>query len=144
MLEKKVHGPHQSKVRAPRSSPWLELGHWVKLGQLGRAGSLIGPLTTWIDDIVYLYKGGALTKYLPQTTLGLYCTSAHTSLPNTMSSIQVMSQGSVVMVSFPPLGKLKRVHFQALTDSNSMARIFSFMLPLLLDPTPPHSLEESG
>ena len=22
---------------------------------------------------VYLYKGGALTKYLPQSTLGLYC-----------------------------------------------------------------------
>ena len=32
---------------------------------------------------VYLYKGGALTKYLAQPTLGFYYSSNHTSLPNT-------------------------------------------------------------
>ena len=76
---------------------------------------------------VYLYKGGTLTKYLAQPTVGLYSSSNCTSSPGT--SIQIVSQGVPTRVSFPPLKKLKRVHFQDLTKGMSMVRVFSFMLP---------------
>ena len=49
---------------------------------------------------VYLYKGGALTKYIAQPTPGLYYSSNHTSIPNT--SIQTGSQCVPSIESPPP------------------------------------------
>ena len=90
-------------------------------------GELFATSHGGILQDVYLYKGGTLTKYLAQPTAGLYSSTNHTSPPGT--SIHVVSQGVPTRVSFPPLKKLKRVHFQDLTKGMSMVRVFSFMLP---------------
>ena len=90
-------------------------------------GELFATSHRGILQDVYLYKGGTLTKYLAQPTTGLYSASNHTSLPST--SIQTVSQGVPTIISFPPLKKLRRVHFQDLNNDMSTVRIFSFMLP---------------
>ena len=90
-------------------------------------GELFATSLGGILQDVYLYKGGTLTKYLAQPTPGLYSASNHTSLPST--SIHTVSQGVPTIISFPPLKKLRRVHFQDLNNDMSMVRIFSFMLP---------------
>ena len=87
-------------------------------------GELFATSHRGILQDVYLYKGGTLTKYLAQPTLGVYSSSNHTSLPNT--SIQTASQCVPTRVAFPPVNKLQRVHFQDLTNGISMVRPFSF------------------
>ena len=62
-------------------------------------GELFATSQGSTSEDVYLYKGGALTKYLAQSTPGLYCSSNHTFLPT--PSIQAVSQGVPIRVSSP-------------------------------------------
>ena len=81
-------------------------------------------------------------KYLPQSALGLYCSSDHTSLPNTICH----SSRSTCLKEYPsrspptPLRNSKGSTSKPLLIVSQWLGSSPLCSPLLLNPTPPHSL----